>query len=238
MPDLSQVTKVIAIQLLIAILRVLIKKRRIPKTYWKSLRRQLDIYRTLVSPNDPTMSSGQQPLLSNDPLYKLTEIGWSCCSVSLKVLVLQDVIPSIIDVRLAEPELRWFNRALKRILAILLLTVFGLPFATPLFASSRTSEASVPACCRRNGKHHCTGNLAAKTDLSGTSQLRNPAEKCPVAPQASVPVHHETNRPSISASIFASVVSHPCGSAQTESMWRVSRDRSRPKRGPPASLLS
>jgi hypothetical protein len=40
-----------------------------------------------------------------------------------------------------------------------------------------------------------------------------------------------------SASVLASLVTHPAGVAQTESKWRISHDRSRQKRGPP-SLLS
>jgi len=130
------------------------------------------------------------------------------------------------------------DQALRKFLAILLLAVLGLPFATPLFASSMSSEANVSACCRRGGKHHCMGNIADKTNLTGTPQFSSPAEKCPLYPQASVPVHHEAAGASVSTSIFASVVSHPRGVAQTESMLRISRDRSRLKRGPPFLVLS
>jgi len=134
--------------------------------------------------------------------------------------------------------LRCFNRTLKKILAILLLTVFGLPFATPLLAASRSGEEGVPVCCRRAGKHHCAWEMGESARSDSGPRFRRLAERCPFAPQASVPSHHEVAVPSVAASIFTSVVSHPCGSTQTESMWRIARDRSRLKRGPPAVVLS
>ncbi|ADV82836.1 hypothetical protein AciPR4_2032 [Terriglobus saanensis SP1PR4] len=120
---------------------------------------------------------------------------------------------------------------------MLLLAVFGLPLASPLFALSRNAEEHVPACCRRGGKHFCAGGGAEKRSSSQAPQFNRPAEMCPFSSQASVIAHHAV-RPSNSSAIFASIVSHPCGSAQTESKWRISRDRSRLKRGPPAPVLS
>ena len=64
-------------------------------------------------------------------------------------------------------------------------------------------------------------------------QFSTPAEKCPYCPSALVPAHSELLAIPVADAVSASLVSHPAGVAQTESMWRISRDRSRQKRGPP-----
>jgi hypothetical protein len=65
------------------------------------------------------------------------------------------------------------------------------------------------------------------------AQFGAPAEKCPYFPSASVAPHNELLTPPIRVAVFASLAVHPSGVAQTESMRRISRDRSRQKRGPP-----
>ena len=128
-----------------------------------------------------------------------------------------------------------------RLLSILLLMVMGLPMASPLLALTGAADEHVLACCRRNGKHHCTAMtaMAGTSDASATQpQLRPRAEKCPLYPQASMAAAHDLATPPSSQAIFAALVSHPAGTEQTESRWRVSRYRSRQKRGPPARISS
>ena len=120
-----------------------------------------------------------------------------------------------------------------RLLAILVLLVMGLPIASPLLALSGSVDGHLPACCRRAGRHHCSGMAA--TDAA-TPQLGATAHKCPLYPQASVAVPHNVATPPAARALYASIASHPAGIAQTESKWRVSRYRSRQKRGPPAHL--
>lgn len=49
----------------------------------------------------------------------------------------------------------------RRCISMLLLLLFGLPFVSSLVAASGlTPDAGVPACCRRNGVHHCTMSMA------------------------------------------------------------------------------
>lgn len=123
-----------------------------------------------------------------------------------------------------------------RLLAILLVIVMGLPMASPLLALTASADDHLPACCRRNGKHHCMLAVGSH-DASAETQMRAKAEKCPMYPLASVAVPHDLATPPSSRTIVASLVSHPTGTAQTESKWRVSRYRSRQKRGPPASFF-
>lgn len=50
---------------------------------------------------------------------------------------------------------------MRRLVASLLLAVFGLPLPSTLGLSA--AGQTLPACCRRDGKHHCTmtGNAGA-----------------------------------------------------------------------------
>jgi hypothetical protein len=123
---------------------------------------------------------------------------------------------------------------LRRLLSILLLAVFGLPLVSPLFALSTMGATRLSACCRRDGKHHCMGKMVDRGNLTQSrTQFTAPAEKCPLCPFALVATHSELLALPVADAVFASLVSHPAGVAQTEPMWRISRDRSRQKRGPP-----
>lgn len=128
--------------------------------------------------------------------------------------------------------------ALRKLLAITLLALLGLPLAQPLFALTAKSEANLPACCRRNGKHHCMTGMAERSQSSSrTPQFQAPAEKCPYCPAAVAVIHDSTFVPLTAQAIFAALTAHPATVAQTESKLRISRSRSRQKRGPPASLF-
>jgi hypothetical protein len=128
-------------------------------------------------------------------------------------------------------------KPLRRLLSILLLAVFGLPIASPLFAQGAESDANVAVCCRRGGSHHCLSAMEMSESSSAGLKLKAPMERCPYAPASVASVHPDLFVPAISAAIYASVVSHPSGVAQTESKRRISSDRSRQKRGPPVSLF-
>ena len=62
-------------------------------------------------------------------------------------------------------------------------------------------------------------------------------EKCPYCPGTVVVTHTGVSTVPASEANFAALVSHPAGVAQTECKWRIARDRSRQKRGPPTHLL-
>jgi hypothetical protein len=125
---------------------------------------------------------------------------------------------------------------LRRLLSILLLAVFSLPLVSPLFALSMSEVTRLPACCRRDGKHHCMGMADQSNLIQRGTQLSAPAEKCPYCPSALAATHTDLLSLPTSDAVFASLVGHPTGVAQTESMRRISRDRSRQKRGPPSLL--
>jgi hypothetical protein len=125
---------------------------------------------------------------------------------------------------------------LRKFLSITLLALFGLPFCSPFFAISAKGESSLPACCRRNGKHHCMLTRASGEDAAGAgSMLQAPLEKCPYYPASPAAFHQSQFGIAPSQIIFAELLSHPAVHAQLESRQRISRSRSRQKRGPPAS---
>jgi hypothetical protein len=125
----------------------------------------------------------------------------------------------------------------RRLLSIFLLVMFGLPFVSPLLALTAKSESNLPACCRRNGQHHCMTNLGGRAQLaSHDPQFQAPVEKCPYCPPAVALIHGNTFVPLTGKAIFAGLIAHPAVAAQAESKLRISRSRSRQKRGPPASL--
>jgi hypothetical protein len=116
-----------------------------------------------------------------------------------------------------------------------LLLLFSFPLILPLLAITAGSEANLPACCRRNGAHHCLGKMLPATS-SGTSLSAIPP-RCPAFPAAITQArHNELSFPSPSF-ISTEIVSHPAIKPQTQARASVAFNRSHPKRGPPAQLL-
>ena len=128
--------------------------------------------------------------------------------------------------------------SLRRLVSITLLALLGLPFALPLLALSARSEANLPACCRRNGKHHCMMSMAERArQASRVPHAGTPPEKCPCCPAAIVATASGAFTASTAQAIFAGVSSPSANITQTESKLRISLSRSRQKRGPPDSLF-
>lgn len=71
-----------------------------------------------------------------------------------------------------------------------------------------------------------------RADMS--SEVRAPLEKCPYYPAVVTVFHQSQLDIALSDVIFAGLISHPAVHAQTESRQRISRERSRQKRGPPS----
>ena len=127
---------------------------------------------------------------------------------------------------------------MRRLLSISLLLLFVLPLVSPLLAAA-PSESNLPACCRRNGKHHCA--MAGQLQSSGASPAASAPvlrERCPCALTAQAPSHLTYTPRQQTAAIYAGLANHPACHAQTEARLRISFDRSRQKRGPPALLPS
>lgn len=81
---------------------------------------------------------------------------------------------------------RYYNPYMRRLLAILLLVVSGLPLVPSLMAATQVAngDAHLPACCRRHGAHHCSSIEHSSARPSSEPQAKAPSEKCPLWPAA------------------------------------------------------
>jgi hypothetical protein len=117
----------------------------------------------------------------------------------------------------------------RRVPAILLLAVFSFSLIGPAMYAS-DADSNLPACCRRDGKHHCA--MAANRTDSSAPALQ--ASKCPAFPGSlGVPIQPTGGLVSVSQAVFAAVVSHPASQPQVQALYRVSFSRAGQKRGPP-----
>ncbi|MGA2574883.1 MAG: hypothetical protein ABSH24_02560 [Bryobacteraceae bacterium] len=127
----------------------------------------------------------------------------------------------------------------RRVPAILLLFVVGfLPIAPALLVDA---ESTLPACCRRGGKHHCGMSDREMADMADT----RPSGAAMDALRASCPFFPRGGglAPNPAAALLGtyrptslSTISQAVSPAQTEAGYRWAHT-SYPKRGPP-SLLS
>jgi hypothetical protein len=125
----------------------------------------------------------------------------------------------------------------RRVLSLTLLLLFSLPLISPVLALTASSDANLPACCRRNGAHHCT-SMTRSPQLPGSgASLSAIPQRCPAYPAAVTPARHGDLSFHAASLIFAEIVSHPAIKFQTEARARVALDLSRQKRGPPTDLL-
>jgi hypothetical protein len=123
---------------------------------------------------------------------------------------------------------------LRRLSAILLLALFSFSLIAPALVAD--ADTSLPACCRRAGKHHC-----AMAGTSGGQSSSGPAfaagGRCPYFPDSFARVDNPVR---FAAAVSPTGFNAPAGRAVvqfvTSSRVFVSLSRSNPKRGPPSYL--
>jgi hypothetical protein len=138
--------------------------------------------------------------------------------------------------------MRYTQAYMQRSIAIVLALVFSSLLIAPALAAFAAPESNLPACCRKNGAHHCSMMQnsmmqGAASSNQGTS-VAAIGQKCPYSPKGFVAAHPGTSLRPSGAAVFAGFISHPSISAEAEAGFRVSHHRSRQKRGPPSSLFS
>jgi len=111
----------------------------------------------------------------------------------------------------------------------------GLPIAATLLASG---AAALPACCRRDGKHRCMRRADLRIERGPAPSISGTEAKCLQFPQTMGVMIHGPIGLSVSAAVFAEIISHPAVAPQTLSNYCVSLVRWHQKRGPPTSALS
>lgn len=135
--------------------------------------------------------------------------------------------------------LRWAY--MRRAISILLLVLLWLPSLTAM-AQGRGGESRLPACCRRNGAHHCEmpEGMASRIVAanSGKTALIGAPSHCPLYPAA----QNATLRPIFAVTPQpASLPAHP--SSEHVSVARITRVFAaiggvRAVRGPPPAVLA
>jgi hypothetical protein len=100
-----------------------------------------------------------------------------------------------------------------------------------------SSQTKLPACCRRDGKHHCA-MMAGAMESESETQVKALPPECPFRSQASTVAFGMAYVPASSSVYFAGLESHPAIHAQTFAALRISETRSHQKRGPPVLLHS
>jgi len=131
---------------------------------------------------------------------------------------------------------------MRRVPAILLVLLFSFSLIGPaLFVDA---ESNLPACCRRDGKHHCgmmdrdmMDRDMAQTPASGPAvdALRT---RCPFFPNGGAVLPHSgAALLAVSQPLGIAIASRIAAPREAEAGYRLSFNRAHHKRGPP-SLLS
>jgi hypothetical protein len=122
---------------------------------------------------------------------------------------------------------------MRRAIAISLMMLFSWMLIAPLLASD--ADANLPACCRRNGKHHCM--MRRMMQLSGAQRsFTAVSEKCPYRTASVCVSNSPTYEPEAAGVFCARTVFHPVRARQTVAHYRLSFLRGHQRRGPPTSL--
>ena len=133
----------------------------------------------------------------------------------------------------------YYQSQMRRVLSILLVLSFSLG---PLAATFGAGEdPRLPACCRRNGAHHCAMGMGASAIAaeiaSGQAIVRAPST-CPSFPSAAAATnsgpHALTSTPMSLPVLLAQLHSPAAGGATA----RISQIRTRSGRAPPAATFS
>jgi hypothetical protein len=120
---------------------------------------------------------------------------------------------------------------MRRALTSLLLALLSFPLIAPILFANTASD--LPACCRRDGKHHCAMMDMGITQDDGGVYWKSKPQKCSQYPKTGASLCSGKSVPQRSSEIGPLVFSHPTLAAQTEILYRISHSRSREKRGPP-----
>ncbi|HEX4028778.1 MAG TPA: hypothetical protein VHX20_00350 [Terracidiphilus sp.] len=127
---------------------------------------------------------------------------------------------------------------MRRSFAILLILFFGLgPLSATLEASD---DASLPACCRRNGAHHCAMTAEMEAMRANWQQDSSPAfsapSTCPYYPGAAAVLTGPAAALAAAAAALPSLRTQAYRQAAFHTRILSGPERTRAGRGPPAAI--
>lgn len=124
------------------------------------------------------------------------------------------------------------SEAMHRLSAVLLIALSGYSLAGPAVLAA-DDESSLPACCRRAGKHHCAMTGGASESSAGPV-LRS--ARCPLFPSAKVPANRIVTFAGSRPAMLWVLIGQPADHAEVRSISRICYHRPGEKRGPPHLL--
>jgi hypothetical protein len=127
---------------------------------------------------------------------------------------------------------------MRRLLSLVLLLAFGLPVVAPALGQTADDASSLPACCRRNGAHHCSMKMQQRQTLQHGRQVVEVSAKCPCCPGTAASLHHELLAFTDAPTVTSARLTQPARLRQTEAWARIALAGARHKRGPPSVRLS
>ena len=110
----------------------------------------------------------------------------------------------------------------------------------PLFVWLAVPEpqSTLPACCRRDGKHHCAAMaMMEEREQDPTPSIRDSSSTCPYHSACAAVSAASVAGPPARFAFFAQTVSRPEQIVQIVIQARISEARSHLKRGPPRGIL-
>jgi hypothetical protein len=125
---------------------------------------------------------------------------------------------------------------MRRALASILLVLFSFTLIAPLLLADNASD--LPACCRRDGKHHCAMmGMSGAEEIPASAALKAVESKCPLFPKAgAVPVSSKTILNNLAARAGVPHLSGFAAARPVDHQPYFASRGSIQKRGPPASL--
>ncbi len=129
---------------------------------------------------------------------------------------------------------------LRRLLSILLFWATLFPTIAPALSAGAMGQSTLPACCRRGGKHHCTMSPEARALMLGeqdsSTRIGTPPEQCPYRQHSLVASHLQVFTSAVAVTHAAFLLREPSVAIQAECLRHIAFDRSRQQRGPPTLL--
>ena len=133
----------------------------------------------------------------------------------------------------------YYEGRMRRVLSILLVLFFGFgPLAATVGASD---DAGLPACCRRNGAHHCAMSAAMRAWMfkadSRTPGFTAPAH-CPFYPNGSTAATAPGHALAVASAAQSALVFEALASVPYRASVRAAALDTIASRGPPTSALA
>jgi hypothetical protein len=125
---------------------------------------------------------------------------------------------------------------MRRALALLLVAVLSFPLIAPVLLANTASD--LPACCRRDGKHHCAVvDMANQRELPASQSVKALQPRCPLFPKTVlVPAYTKTLLLSVTPRVGAPHLFYLTIAKPDDNRPLIALSGSVRKRGPPTSL--